>query len=279
MDIIKSLFFYILRKLFNIYTPITIGDNKIYCPLFYNYNGKLETTWDILNKDKNEIKFIVEFIKSTCPRYYQPAITFLLSPADEAGNITDKNLVMINNDNLNKAIEKMKYFIDNNIAVFPCLYTDDKNPDWRDIEKHINIWKTIHNKIKDCVSGYLLSIESNERFRDIKVLKDAFIVMKSMLSGVEIYSTHLQYNSSDYRWVTEGNLFAELKYIFVETSWQPTAGNSIDIDKFKSEIDAIVTNNPSKKLVIIEYNTDVVGHKANEQRMYLINKSSLAGAG
>ncbi len=279
MNILEKLIVYLLKCLFGIYKPIKIGNNKIYCPLFYNYNGRLEATWDILNKDKQEIKFVSEYIKSGCPKGFQPSITFLLSPADEAGNITDKNLVMINNDNLNKAIEKIQYFLDNGIAIFPCLYTDDKSPDWRDIGKHINIWKTIHNKIKDYVSGYLLSIESNERFRNINILKDCLITMKSHLTDVEIYTTHLQYNSTDYRWLTENQLFNELEYIFVETSWQPTQGNNIDINRFSAEIDNMINNNKSKKLVIMEYNTDLYSEKAKQQRMYLINKTSLGGIG
>jgi len=218
----------------------------------------------------SEISYIKNYILTYCPTGYQPSITFLLSPPDEAGNITDNNISNINNINLKKVINKIAYFGVNNIASIPCLYTDDKDPDWRSINNHINNWKIIHNYMKNYISGYLLSIETNEKANNINNIRNAFNIMKNNLSGVELYSTHLQYKSSGIDWNKESDLFSELNIIFVENSWSPTDAKDIDINKFSNEIEEIAKNNPNKKMIFIEYNVFIEDNSYAKQKNKLI---------
>jgi len=251
-------------------------DGNVIMPLFYiDLNGKIASTWNYLSKSKAEQQHCRNEIKRVAVDGEQPAITFLLSHAGEDGGIWS-NFPVINQPNLDTAVDAIKELVNDNIAVFPCLYTDDALPRWWEIWKHVDVWKVIHENIGRYVSGYILSIETNEQVISLAQLQDCIERMKSAMPGAQYYGTHLEYNAksgnSNYRWAGGNTTPSNANLILVEL-WQPQSGDARGVQGVKILYSDIVAHEPNMKLCIHEYTFNPPGDICRQQREYLRNRN------
>jgi len=245
---------------------------RVCMPLAYiKLDGTAGLTWDYLNKWPDDRRQMRAYIKSVTLPGETPAVTFLLSPPNEAGWIF-KPWPQIHEPNLDTARELIKELTDDGIAVFPTLYTDDKAPWWYDIRK-VSCWARVHEVMGKHVNGYILSIETNEQANDVGQLQDCIAAMETAMPGVEYYGVHLQWNGkshkSNYRWLGGDSTPFNANLVLAECSWHPGNGDKQGFEKMKAEVQAMIANETTAKLCLHEYNLNPAGTIMPAQRAML----------
>jgi len=244
---------------------------RICMPLFYPIDsGGFGHTWNYLSMSENERAACRWWIKHFTAKGETPAITFLLSPPQEAGNIFVPWPV-VNKPNLDRAVKIIKEeLVAEGIAPFACPYTDDKPPWWYDIGKVSGSWAEVHSAIGKHINGYILSIEADEQTRLVESLDDCIYEMRQIMPGVDYYGVHLHWHSkskvSSYIWKGGTSTPVEANLILAETSGHPKDGDKVSIDKLRAEARAILAGNPNVKICLHEYNKKANGATANAQR-------------
>ena len=122
-------------------------------PLFYlNAEGKMDSTWNYLSKSPEARNFCRDHVKSVTVDGEQPAIAFLLSSSGNDGGIFS-TFPTLNQPNLDDAKNSIIELLDDDIAAFGCLYTDDANPRWWAIGNVVESWKIVNDNIGELLSG------------------------------------------------------------------------------------------------------------------------------
>lgn len=280
---------------------IKLGD-KVFMPLFYNYTSvsaleeavfkqsyiynkyfkaaatNIRATWDYMNKNEAERKFLRDFIKANAVNGETPAMTWCLSPYGVNGNTIPDNMSSVSVDALNVIEARCKEAVKDGIAVFLCLYVDDAVPRWFEIEKHKAVWKKVHDRVGYLVTGYVLSIETNEYANNVGHIEGCINVMRSVMSGVDHYTTHLQFaakNSHGYEWIGSTNKSTpkNITMLLVEMSWDPHKGDAVGVQGVKNEYAAIKQREPSLRLIVHEYNINSMSATGKAQREWLRTQS------
>ena len=224
-------------------------------PLFYPRDGGGHRgTWDYLNKSLKEQDECRWWIKHLTAEGETPAIAFLLTPPHQAGNIFTP-WPYVNDDNIEYAREAIEKCVEDGIAVFPVLYTDDLPPWWYSIGDEITYWPHVHGVIGKHVNGYILSIETNEQARDVGTIQECIAMMESAMPDMDYYGVHMAWmGKGRYRWMGGDTTPFNANLILAETSWHPKDGDRAGVDKCKKEVQAIIANNPGVKICLHEYN-------------------------
>ena len=163
--------------------------------------ANIDGTWDYLAKSESDRKRCREAILETCKNGETPAITFCLSA--QAGNTSfagkmwnNATFPNVDADGLKEVTDLIKELCREGIAVFPCLYSDGGGPSWTKIG-NANVmagWKTVNDSIGQYVTGYVLSIESNEEAQSLDQLQKALAAMRTAMPGVPFMGTHMQFH-------------------------------------------------------------------------------------
>lgn len=246
---------------------------RVFMPLFYvNLSGRVDSTWDYLSKSFGEQKHCRAEIKRLAKPGEQAAIVFLLTPPDEAGLIFSP-FPVLNDGNVKTAIAAIKALLKDDIAVFACLYADDRAPWWYNIYSHIEAgaWGRLHEKIGRYVTGYILSIETNEKAENVGQIERAIVSMKNAMPGAQFYGTHLQWKGkseiSNYRWQSQATT-PNCDLILWEGSWDPHDGDAIGVDGLQREYRDVYSH-IFVRLLWNEYNFNPAGETNRKQREYL----------
>ncbi|MDD5417152.1 MAG: hypothetical protein PHU12_04215 [Candidatus Aenigmarchaeota archaeon] len=265
-----------ILRLFGIEPDKVSIKGRVSMPLFYPKDGGgVCMTWDYLNKTEHQQDVCRWWIKHLTADGETPAIAFLLSPPQEAGTIF-LPWPTVHEANLELATQAIKKCVDDGIAVFPVLYTDDKAPWWYDIRKVC--WSQVHESIGKHVNGYILSIETNEVAQSVGQIQDCIAAMEEQMPGVEYYGVHLQWNKTGrYRWLGGDSTPFNANLILAETSWHPRDGDKAGFEKLKAETQAIIANNPNTKICLHEYNWS--NSTINEAQRAMLRELDLWGQG
>ena len=236
--------------------------------------SNLDSTWCYLNKSEAGKKKCREQIKAVTKSGEIPAITFLIAVGDCGGplggfpNVTD--------DQINQAKEMIKVLVKEGIAVFPCLYVDDPSgscPRWPDIEKHMTIWTRIHNGIGRYVTGYVLSIESNELANNAEQLRGCINVIRVAMPGVDYYGTHMAFGSSGrYSWTGGSSTPSNADFILLEAPWHPNQGDAQGLRGIQNLYNNVKPRVGGLRLIWHEYNLNPSGNIIIQQREWLKTK-------
>jgi hypothetical protein len=257
-------------------TAIRIADGQhVYMPLFYaKANGQAEGTWNYLALDDAHRAQCRAQILAGAVDGEVPAITFCLTPNDLTFGLWG-TFPALNPDGLPVLRVRLEELIADGIAAMPCLYIDDpvgSMPRWWDIAKQPDCWRAIHDAIGHLVTGYILSIESNERTSSVHQLASCVDTLRTLMPGVQYYGTHLQWQGAGqngYRWTGNTSTPTNLDIILVETTWHPMQGDRVGVDGLSKELTGVVRACPGKRLVIHEYNLNPAGVVCAKQRYYL----------
>lgn len=235
--------------------------------------GNIAATWDYLSKSEAGKKKCREEIKATTKSGEIPAITFLISRNGESGplgtfpNITD--------DQINQAKEMIKELVEEGIAVFPCLYVDDPSgsiPKWWEIEKHMNSWIRVNNGIKKYVTGYILSIETNEKANSKNHIEGSITAMRAYMAGVDYYGTHMEFGKRGrYTWTGGGTTPNNADIIILEL-WDPHKGDAMGLNGVKNRYNHIKPRVGILRLIWQEWNLNPNGSINKQQREWLKSK-------
>lgn len=249
---------------------IKIGD-KVFMPLFFpKSGGGVGSTWAYMRGDEGWRSYLRSYIMLHRNSGETPAICFLLTPDDCNGGFIPNNIPVLNEGQLAAIHARVVELVREGIAVFPCLYNDDPNgnmPRWWEMEQHLAVWKQVHAKIGDLVTGYILSIESNEK-KNLGGVQHYIQMMRDIMPGVPFYGTHVQWKArgSPYYW-DGGNVPFNANIILVETSNDPN--QDVSADHVLREYNDIKSANPNLKFVMHEYNLNVNSQNFNNTRSRL----------
>jgi len=255
MRAIRDFFVAVFNWIFQVQVkPVKIGGH-CYMPLFYNISGSIKMSWDYLRFPDSEKKLIRKQIKAGAASGETPAICFCLTPEGSNGGLMLNNMLSVSDDALDWLELECKALVRDGIAVFPCLYVDDSIPRWWDIEKHAAIWTRVHGRICKYVTGYILSIETNEAANSKAHIEGCINAMRAYMPGVAFYGTHLQWKSGgQYSWTGGSSTPTNANIILAEYSWNPH--NNVGIQAFKNQYNEIVQANLILKWVSHEYCVD-----------------------
>jgi hypothetical protein len=262
---------------------VNLGD-RVFMPLFLiDQDGDIASTWNYLAQSDAARKHLRAYLKANAAKGETPAITFLLTPRNCNNGLVEDDMAAVSDSGLNMLRSRCEELAADGIAIFPCLYNDDPEkdmPKWWEISQHVGIWKKVHEKIGDLVNGWLLAIENNERAASRQDIEARLSVMHGCLPGADYYGTHLQWRSDNgkYCWANSAGTPANLNLILVENSWDPHHGDAAGLDKFKTEIRAILGQAAGLKLVGHEYNLNANSNIALQQRAHL-RETSIWGVG
>lgn len=250
---------------------------RLFMPLFYlDLRNKIASTWNYLAKELTEQQHCRARIKALCANGETPAITFLVTTG-EGGNLWLSFPGVLNEPAVDAAASAMRELCADGIAVIPCLYVDDPSgsmPRWWEIASHRDGLKQLHERIGRYVSGYLVSIEQNERARDVYQIEDAIEAMQSAMPGAQVYGTHLQWTGGgSYRWQGGRSTPANAGIIVAEASWQPQQGDSRGVDGVRRDIDAMAGNVDMSKIVYQEFNINPTSETNAKQREFLRSRA------
>ena len=246
------------------------------CRYFSNIKASsLDGTWNYLSKSEAGRKKCREQIKAVTKSSEIPAITFLLSRNGESGplggfpNVTD--------DQINQAKELIKELVEDGIAVFPCLYVDDPSgsiPRWTEIEKHASTWARVHNGIGRYVTGYVLSIESNELANNVEQLRGCINVIRVYMSGVDYYGTHMMFGNSSgrYSWTGGSSTPSNADFILLEAPWHPNQGDAQGLTGIQNLYNNVKPKVGGLRVIWHEYNLNPPGPINLQQRDWLKTK-------
>jgi hypothetical protein len=243
-----------------------------FMPLFLrDLAGRIVMTWNYLSMSDAEKQNVRRQIKSGAKSGETPAICFCLSPANINGGLLPDSMSGITDAALDVLEAKCKELVADGIAVFLCLYVDDALPRWMEIEKHRAIWTRIHGRIAKYVTGYILSIETNEYANNLGQIEGCLTVIQSAMPDVYFYGTHLQWtaNNGRYQWRGISSVPKNANIILAEYSYDPHQGDAIGIETFKNQCLAIQNANPGVKIVHHEYNVNAGSAKMEAQRAFL----------
>ena len=234
----------------------------------------LDGTWNYLSKSEAGRKKCREQIKAATKSGEIPAITFLISRNGESGplgsfpNVTD--------DQINQAKELIKELVKDGIAVFPCLYVDDPSgsmPRWTEIEKHAPSWARVHNGIGKYVTGYVLSIESNELANNAEQIRGCINVIRVYMPGVDYYGTHLMWGASGrYTWTGGSSTPSNADFILLEAPWHPNQGDAQGLRGIQNLYNNVKPRVGGLRLIWHEYNLNPGGTIIQQQREWLKTK-------
>lgn len=235
--------------------PIEIGAH-VFMPLFYrNLRGGIDGTWNYLSKSDPEKLHLRKHLMENAQPGETPAITFILTPQAENGGLVDDKMLAVTDGMLDYLEAKCKELIEDGIAIFLCLYVDDKSPRWYEIEKHMAIWTRIHGRVGKYITGAILSIETNEKANNKAQIEGCINVMRAVMPGLAWYGTHLTWRSGGaYSWNT-GNAPANASIILMETSNDPhrDVPPKFVIDEYYE----VKNSNPGLRFVVHESNLNV----------------------
>lgn len=231
------------------------ASGKLFMPLFYNGATGLRSTWNYLSQSDEDRKAFRDYVKLNAASGETPAICFLLTPFDEGGAILSNDMI-VNGGMLKKAVVKIKELVKDGIAVFACNYTDDANPRWWMISSHVPAWRTVHDAIGRYVSGYCLSIETNEHANNKNHIEGCIEVMRSVMPGAQHYTTHLQWKSDNgkFCWRGESSRPQNITCLLVENSWQPQRGDTANVGGLEREFNEIERADGRIKKIWHEFN-------------------------
>lgn len=254
--------------------PVKIGDH-VFMPLFYrNTGGNPDSTWGYLSKSDAEREHLRNTIKSDAESDETCAICFCLTPDNINGGLIGNSMAMVSEASLTVIEAHCKKLVESNIAVFICLYVDDPNgnmPRWWEIEKHLNIWIAVHNRIKSYVTGYILAIESNEKGNQGSI-QHCIQKMRDNLPGVDFYGTHLQWKSGGaYSW-SGGNAPSNANIILMETRNDPHSDVSAGF--VMGDYNEVKGSNPNLNFIVHEYNLNVDSSNFKATRAALRNSNA-----
>ena len=255
----------------------SVSDNLSYVQQKYFSNikaGNLDGTWNYLNKSEAGRKKCREQIKAATKSGEIPAITFLISTEGCAGplsgfpNVTDEQIAQT------KVL--VKELVQEGIAAFPCLYVDDpygSMPVWTQIEQHIAVWTRIHNGIGRYVTGYVLSIETNEKANNVEQIRGCINVVRVAMPGVDYYGTHLMWGASGrYSWTGGSSTPGNADFILLEAPWHPNQGDAQGLRGIQNLYNNVKPRVGGLRLIWHEYNLNPNGSINLQQREWLKTK-------
>jgi hypothetical protein len=277
-DIIEAIIMWI-KKLFG-WEPepeaIRIEDGQhLYMPLFHTkIDGSANGTWNYLGLSDDDRAHCRAQLKSGAVDGEVPAISFCLTPNDLSGGLWTA-FPVVSLEGLAVVKAKLEELVKDGIAAMPCLYVDDPTgdmPRWWEISKYGDGWAQIHAEIGHLCTGYILSIENNERASSVHHMAGCVDHMRRLMPGVQFYGTHLQWlgaGQAGYRWSGNTSTPTNLDLILVETTWHPNQGDNVGVAGLAKELTNIIRACPGKRLVIHEYNLNPAGAVCAQQRAYL----------
>ncbi len=253
MSIIEAIWSWIMSLFGAPLGPVKVGE-RVFMPLFLPYKMM---TWNYLAMNDGARKSVRDYIRAQALYNETPAICFLLTPDDCNGGLVGNKMDMVTDIAKDELHRKCKELVKDGIAIFACLYNDDPTPampKWWEIEKHKNIWACLHGILKDYVSGYILSIESNEKADSKEHLEGCITFMRAVLPGAQFYGTHLQWQARGrYTW-DRGNAPSNADCILMETRNDPNY--DVPASSVLADYEAAQRANPIK-ICVHEYNINV----------------------
>jgi hypothetical protein len=253
---------------------IRITGKTLCMPLFYpRHGGGVDGTWNYLSKSPAAQKYCREQVKAVAVRGEQPAITFLLAPSNEAGNIWAP-FPNLDPAAVARAKAAIRELVEDGIAVLVTLYNDDPSgsmPRWWEIDRYVSVWAQLWLEIRRYVSGCILSIESNEHTSNVKQLQHCIYCMAQAMPGAEAYGTHLQWKGGGqggYRWNSAAATPNNATILLVENSWQPQAGDRVGVSGVRREWDEVRAAVPLAKVIWHEFNYNPRGPVDQAQRAF-----------
>jgi len=237
--------------------------------------GNVDGTWNYLNKSEAGRKKCRNEIKATCKDGEIPAISFLIStdgcggPLSGFPNVTDEQI--------SQAKALIKELVQEEIAVFPCLYVDDPYgamPKWWEIEKHMTSWSRINSQIGRYVTGYVLSIESNEKANNKGHLEGCINAMKAYMPGAYFYGTHMMFGNTSgrYSWTGGSSTPSNADFILLEAPWHPAQGDGQGLRGIQNLYNNVKPKVGTLRLIWHEYNLNPNGTINKQQRDWLKTK-------
>ena len=274
MNILKAILSWILGLFGGEPKAIKVSGKLLFMPLFMpDSDGKTLSTWPYLSMPYGQQKRVRGRIKGMAKFVEQPAIALLLNPNNEAGHIWNE-FPNVHKENLATAAQALRELVEDGIAVFATLYNDDPSgsmPRWWEIEKYPAAWSEINKAIGSYVTGYILSIETNERCESVGQLQHCIYLMSIAMPGVELYGTHLQWKAAGagYRWCDKGSTPYNAQIILAENSWQPQRGDAAGLAGVQREYGEIARAVDMGKVVMHEYGLNMSGKVFQTQRDWL----------
>lgn len=233
----------------------------------------VDSTWNYLNKSADGRKKCRDEIKAATKSGEIPAITFLISTEGCGGPLS--NFPNVTDEQINQAAELIKELVKEGIAVFPCLYVDDPSgniPNWTKIEQHMAAWTRIHKGIGKYVTGYALSIESNELANNTEQIRGCINVIRVSMPDVDYYGTHMEFGASGrYSWTGGATTPSNADFILLET-WDPHKGDAMGLNGMINKYNNIKPRTGALKLIWQEYNLNPNGNINKQQREWLKTK-------
>lgn len=259
---------------------------RLFVPLFYrDTRGKLDSTWGYLSKPYTEQAHFRDWLLRSAAPGETPAITFLLTPNREGGNLWARFPGELSASAVSAAKVAIEELVRDGIAVIPCVYVDDPSgdmPRWWDIGQHVDGLATLHAAIGGLVSGYIVSIEQNERARSKAQIEDTIDKLRRYMPGRQVYGTHLQHRGAGagYQWIVGNDTPRNADIIVAEASWNPDRGDSVGVEGIRRQIDMLRAGGIELgKVVLQEYNLNPGSPVAEQQRAALRGYADLRGIG
>ncbi len=220
INIIRRVVTWLLLQ-FGLARPIRIKE-RCFMPLFIRMPaGHVVATWDYLALSRRSQECVREYIVAAAQPDETPAITFCLTPHHVTGGLIPDDMTGIDDDQLARLDKACFDLIAAGIAVFPCLYVDDHAPRWFEIGTHGAAWGQLRSTLQRYATGYILSIETNERAISGAHIDACVDGMRRFFPGAEFYGTHLQYRAEGrYSW-NVATTPAVCNLILMETSNNP----------------------------------------------------------
>ena len=237
--------------------------------------GNVDATWNYLNKSEAGRKKCRDEIKAVTKSGEIPAITLLISTDGCAGPLN--GFPNVTDEQISQATTMIKELVKNGIAVFPCLYVDDPSgsmPIWNAIEKHMAVWTRIHNGIGKYVTGYVLSIETNERANNAEEIRGCINVIRVAMPGVDYYGTHMMFGNSGgrYSWTGGSSTPSNADFILLEAPWHPAQGDAQGMNGIQNLYNNVKPKVGALRLIWDEYNLNPNGNINKQQREWLKTK-------
>jgi len=242
-----------------------------FMPLFVSENGRPRGTWEYLSLDESLRNNTRAQIKAGVGEGETPAICFCLTPSGVSGGLIDDKMLAVTDDALAVLETKILELIDDGIAIFGCLYTDGGRPAWQSIAAHRSVWRRVHTKIGHLVTGWILSIETNEAAPNVEQIRAGMADMRDMLPGADYYGTHLQWKAYNgkYVWNSAASTPRGADVILAEASWDPNKGDIAGVAGLARENGEMVRAGLGCLIVWHEYNITPWSKVGQEQRAYL----------
>jgi len=251
-------------------------DSYLYKKYFANIKASnLDSTWNYLSKSDAGRKKCRDDIKANTKSGEIPAICFMISTEGCAGPLS--GFPNVTDDQIAQAKAIIKEALEDGLAIFPCLYVDDPSgsmPNWTKIEQHMAVWTKIHNGIGKYVTGYALSIESNELANNAEQIRGCINVIRVSMPGVDYYGTHMMFGNSGgrYSWTGGSSTPSNADFILLEAPWHPAQGDAQGMNGIQNLYNTVKPKTGALKLIWHEYNLNPNGNMNHQQREWLKTK-------